>query len=598
MPPTSIGNRFTALSLLALLFFFGVTRPAAADTAWDFGGMYGYYNGGTYNNPSTNAPSCPSGYTSYLIYGTPSVDWSMYFCGRPHAVGSDSLYDFGGMVGLAGSTSYYAVPWRGYFYYVNPFTHTDACPPGYTRTQVLGTPSVDNVLFYCWRLHSSDTSTASMYFGGMTGDGSTPYANPATGSAYTCPTGYSAYAALGTPSVDYRFFYCGIPKNASTVLAGAGSLGVGETLVENVGDHGWTISQQVNAINSNGINARVVRLWTRATELLASPTTVHPTNMPIAQSAVLALEGSGITVLGMDGTYPTWMTGGSTWGLIPCRDLSPGSHYQVFLDNFEKSWITLSSALPSVLLWEPANETNGMLLPDIDQQKDALFCPAGHPATFTPQEAADITTDLMFRAHRAIHSEIPNATVFMPPPSPNPHGNDFEPSFSNMATFVSLIYCNIKHCDIKREQWPSTNPRDYFDGGSWHPYIAGDATALSWVQPNTTVYNVFASNGDGALPMIFSETGYSVCASGCVTSSQTVAAAWMSDAISLSQTNFPWLTYFIYFRAFQDPSGYGLMSSPSQSPGSTWFFTATSNQTAPSSGFCYFTGCNYPAPKP
>ena len=598
MPWLRLSRGFVVVSRFAAILLFFMAGRVFADTAWDFGGMYGYYNGGSYNNPATSSTSCPSGYSSYLVYGTPGVDWSMYFCGRPHISGQNSLYDFGGMVGLAGSTAYHAVPWRGYFYYVNPFTHTDACPPGYTRTQVLGTPSVDNVLYFCWRVHSSDTSTASMYFGGMTGDGGTPYANPATGSAYTCPTGYVAYPSLGTPSVDYRFFYCGIPQNASTVLAGAGSLGVGETLIGNVDAHGWTIDQQVNALNGNGINARVVRLWTLATDLLSSPTTVDTAKMSVAQSAVATLESSGITVLGMDGTYPHWMTGGTHWGLIPCRDLTPGSHYQVFLDNFEQSWATLAHALPNILLWEPANETNGLLRPDTDQQNDPLFCPIDHGPEFTWEEAADITTDLMFRAHRAIHSQIPGATVFIPPPSPSPHGNDLDPSFSNMATFVSRIYCNIKG-----GTWPSTNPRDYFDGGSWHPYIAGDATMSSWVQPNMTMYNVFANNGDGVLPMIFSETGYSVCASGCATTSQSVAAAWMADAINLSQTNFPWLTYFIYFRAFQDPkdptsSGFGMMSSPSQYPGGSWFPTATSNQTMPPSGFCYFTGCNYSAPKP
>jgi hypothetical protein len=574
--------------MFVLLF---LTGPAFADTAWDFGGMYGYYNGGSYNNPATNSTSCPSGYTSYLVYGTPSVDWSMYFCGRPHVSGQDSLYDFGGMIGLAGSAAYYAVPWRGYFYYVNPFTHTDACPPGYTRTQVLGTPSVDNVLFFCWRLHSSDTSTASMYFGGMTGDGSPPFSNPATGSPYTCPPGYSAYPALGTPSIDYRFFYCGIPQNSAAVLAGAGSLGIGEPIVGNVATNGWSIAQQVDALNGNGINARVFRLWTLATDLLAGPTQVNVDQMQVAKSAVAALQGSGITVLGMDGTYPTWMTGSSTWGKIPCRNTAAGSTYQNFLDNFESSWSTMSRELSGISLWEPANETNGLLVPDV---ATSGLCPSGHAGTFSSEEAAAITTDLMYRAHRAIHANVPGAIVFMPPPSPNPHGDDFDQNFNNIADFIALIYG-----DIASTNWPSQNPRDYFDGASWHPYISGDATQASWVEPNTTVYNVLVGQGDGSIPIIFSETGYSVCASGCSTSSQAVAAAWMADAVTLSQKDLPWLTYLIYFRAFQDSAGFGIMSSPSVLPGNSWFTTATSNPngTAPS-GFCYFTGCSYPSPKP
>ncbi|GAB2562261.1 hypothetical protein ISP15_10250 [Dyella jejuensis] len=590
----------SALSALtAILIFMNIawSSTAHADTAWDFAGMYGYYSGGAYNNPATGSTSCPKGYTAYLVYGTPNVDWSMYFCGRPHVADQNSLYDFGGMFGLAGSTAYYAVPWKGYFYYVNPFTHTDTCPPGYTQTRVLGTPNVDNNLFYCWRAHSSDITTASMYFGGMTGDGATPYINPATQTALTCPSGYTAYPALGTPNVDYRFFYCGIPQNVATVAAGAGSLGIGEPIIEDAGSAGWAVSDQVNALNNNGINARVVRLWTLANDLLTSSTQINATEMPIAQATVQQLQSSGVTVLGVDGEYPTWMTGGTIWNEIPCRSTTPGSAYENFISNFKQSWNTMSAALPSILMWEPANETNGLLVPDLT---DAGMCPAGHASTFTEQEAAAITMDMMYAAHAAIHANIPNATVFMPPPSPNPTGTYLDPTFAPIVSFITQIYS-----DIALGNWPSTNPRDYFDGGSWHPYIATDATASTWVEPNNKVYAVFQSNNDTNIPFLFSETGFEVCQT-CTVTSYSTAASWMADEITLSQQNFPWLTYLIYFRAFEDGFGgaganqyFGIMSSPTSLPGNTWFTTATSNSaTSPPSGFCYFTGCNYPSPKP
>jgi hypothetical protein len=589
----------TFFVVLASLLSFAVTK-ANADTAWDFGGMYGYANGSVYVNPATNAASCPSGYSAYQVYGTPNVDWSMYFCGRQHVAGREPSYDFGGMIGLAGSISYYAVPWKGYFYYVNPFTHTDACPPSYTETQVLGTPQVDNNLFYCWRPHSTSATSAVMYFGGMTGDGSTPYNNPATGAPITCPAGYSAYPALGTPNVDYRFFYCGQLQNASTVAAGTGSLGIGEEMVEDENTYGWSITDQVNAVNSNGINARVVRLWTLSDDLLSSPTQINSANMALAQKAVSQLQSSGVTVIAMDGRYPAWMTGGVD-SYIPCRNTTPGSAYETFLNNYAQARATMAQALSTIQFWEPANETNGLLYPDTST-KDNL-CP-GHPAAFfNAQEAADITTDLMYVAHAAIHAQIPNATVFLPPPSPwSPNSSGqiaYDGSFENIATFVSDIYT-----DIDSGGWPSTNARDYFDGGSWHPYIYVDATPSSWISPNQMVYNVFAKNGDGNIPFIFSETGYNVCVSTPTqfcTSSQFTAATWMADAITLSQQNFPWLTYFIYFRAFEasDSPGYGIMSRPSSYLGATWFSTATSNaSTSPPSGFCYFTGCNYPGPRP
>ncbi len=40
------------------------------------------YGGPSYNNPLTNAQSCPTGYTSTLISGTANLDYNLYLCTR------------------------------------------------------------------------------------------------------------------------------------------------------------------------------------------------------------------------------------------------------------------------------------------------------------------------------------------------------------------------------------------------------------------------------------------------------------------------------------------------------------------------------------
>lgn len=106
-----------------------------------FGGMYGT----GYNNPTTNAQSCPTGYTSTKISGTPSVDNSLYVCTRDVSdvtTPPTQYFDFGGMWGTTGGFSWYEDVFGPRIKAtdtldVNPYTGGQSCPPGYTQTQVL-----------------------------------------------------------------------------------------------------------------------------------------------------------------------------------------------------------------------------------------------------------------------------------------------------------------------------------------------------------------------------------------------------------------------------------------------------------------------------
>jgi hypothetical protein len=117
-------------------------RPhrAGRDALYDFGGAYGYVDGGTpANNPLTGARSCPAGYTDQMVLGTLNVDYDAHICYRPHQSTGTSL-DFGGMFGIIDAV---AVP--------NPATATFACPSGFTLERILGTDRVDWPLYSCYR---------------------------------------------------------------------------------------------------------------------------------------------------------------------------------------------------------------------------------------------------------------------------------------------------------------------------------------------------------------------------------------------------------------------------------------------------------------
>jgi len=108
---------------------------------------------------------------------------------------AQSSMDFGGMYGFGNNRNY-----------PNPYTGGQSCPTGYGAYRILGTPGIDNNLFFCGRIPNGSTPVAD--FGGMYGYGSPDnYPNPLTGG-FSCPAGFTATRVLGTSGVDQPVFVC------------------------------------------------------------------------------------------------------------------------------------------------------------------------------------------------------------------------------------------------------------------------------------------------------------------------------------------------------------------------------------------------------
>jgi secreted trypsin-like serine protease len=167
-------------------------------TSWDFGGMWGYVNGGTaVRNPATLSTTCPAGYMPTRLLGTQGRDLDVYLCSRPSLLSSEPVFDFGGMWGYVQGVP---VP--------NPYTNAASCPSGYRAERVLGTTNFDANLYYCYQTHMSKTSPVHP-FGGMWGqvDGGRYVNNPAT-DALSCPSGFTDTQVLGTGYLDYELHFC------------------------------------------------------------------------------------------------------------------------------------------------------------------------------------------------------------------------------------------------------------------------------------------------------------------------------------------------------------------------------------------------------
>jgi hypothetical protein len=546
----------------------------------DFGGMYGSAGplpGHPFYNPITHGQYCPAGYTAYKVLGTASVDWPLYWCGRPHMAGRAADFDFGGTYSDASSPDGGAVPWKDHYAYVNPFTSTASCPPGYAPALELGTANRDHLLFFCYRRHA-ETGPA-MDFAGFSGGGSQPYPNPMTGEYGTCPTGYTRYITYGTPDLDFNLYYCGAPRNAVHVAAGAGSLGLGDEIVANTLNHGYSLQAQIDGIIS--LHPRVFRLWMDSWTMFTRISgdgrpTPNAGNMALFHHAVDALTDAGITVIGMDSRFPSWLTGGppdpkKTY--LPCRDLSPGKPYRAFLDRWEAIWAATAREFPSIKQWEIGNETNTNLPTPFNDRPGACG-----KTEFTAQDRLLITLDLMYYGNRGVKSVDPDAVVYMSSISPHNAAKKLDVTLTSVAVFLEQMYTAI--ASGKKADLPSTNPRDYFDGANWHPYVQPEndpsfvVTYDSWVKANERPYQVLRAHGDGGIPVIFSEAGY-------MKTTSDSARDNMDRSIDLAQRHLPWLTYLIWFRAYATPQdhNYALLE-----------YQLMRTKSAPV--FCKYTGCD------
>lgn len=110
--------------------YFCAGDPNKVSKVAEFGGVYS----SLYNNPLTNAKSCPSGYTSKRVLGTYNVDNDLYFCYNLN-LSNPVIRAFGGMYGAQ---------------YFNPLTGGSGCFIQYDNSTVFGQTNVDYAVGICY----------------------------------------------------------------------------------------------------------------------------------------------------------------------------------------------------------------------------------------------------------------------------------------------------------------------------------------------------------------------------------------------------------------------------------------------------------------
>jgi hypothetical protein len=225
-------------------------------------------------------------------------------------------------------------------------------------------------------------------------------------------------------------------------------------------------------------------------------------------------------------------TNGSWWeneGKYPKRNLEEGSYYLQWLDDYEYFIKKCAQDFPEITMWEIENEFNGMA-------SDTYLDPAD--GSYNLQEKAEIYTDMMYRASRALHEVSVDNEVIL--------GGLTELSglgtTGGNATFLQYMY----DC-IYSGEWPSVYADDYFQIACWHPYTFSDFDPDEFVEENDKIYKVIKENEGKDKKVIFSEFGFSDA-----TISQKTITRLMKSVFDTIRDRMPYVETFCWFRAFND----------------------------------------------
>lgn len=255
----------------------------------------------------------------------------------------------------------------------------------------------------------------------------------------------------------------------------------------------------------NNLGCKTVRHWMHCTALMTGKDSMNEAECARMHLALAECQRYGIVNIGMN--HHNFNGGLSSVGKLK-RNMTKGSEYISWLDDYYTTWYNLVSEFPEVSYWEIDNELNN---PD-------FMYNAYDRSFFSATEMAAIATDMLYYATRAIHDANPEARSVMGGlTEPMSLGNsDLEGGRPSNAWFLQAIYDNIASGEYgyfystETDETASLNPDDYFDVACWHPYV-WNREALDedyFVEENNKTYQVILDNEGKHKKVFISEVGF------------------------------------------------------------------------------------------
>lgn len=261
------------------------------------------------------------------------------------------------------------------------------------------------------------------------------------------------------------------------------------------------VEKEVELMRNLGVKA--VRQWMHFTHFMSGPSTIREGSETLENmhSLLAACESAGMTNIGMNHhNFCTTRSKASATAKPFARDVSEGSEYVQWLNDYYTSWKTLVSEFPEVLYWEIDNEVNNPDFMTDGAEKGS--------SAYNVRQMAAIATDMFYYATRAIHDANPAAQSIM--------GGLTEPTGlgrGNTAAFLQMLYDNIASGEygyFYGEEDPSAaskNPDDYFEIACWHPYMTS-FHKQNFIDINNEYYEIILKNEGKHKKVFFTEFGW------------------------------------------------------------------------------------------
>ncbi len=305
-----------------------------------------------------------------------------------------------------------------------------------------------------------------------------------------------------------------------------------------------SVDQAVYLIRSLGV--RSVRVWSGC---MSDSRTLVQWRVDRLHDLIAQLHAADIQVLFNFCGFESPEYGGlTTW--IPARDVAEGSNYMAALNNFYTMAKTMATEFPEVKYWEVGNEWNhNPFIHPIGWAEDGTGTPS-----FTMEEKALISADLLYSAAKGIREAGNNGTIIAPAMAPSDGMDGVD-----MSDWLEYFYTAI---ETGATYAGSTNKRDFFDALAWHPYLV-DEPDMEWVENNNRLYEIAVKHGDAGIKVYLTEYGFPDSGNN---RADAIQAEWMVKAYELVRRYMPYVESLHYYRLFTDTSRgsdtYGLIHQP------------------------------------
>jgi len=270
-------------------------------------------------------------------------------------------------------------------------------------------------------------------------------------------------------------------------------------LMEERSEESLNIASEVALMKNLGV--KTVRQWMHFSHFMSAPDTLKEncTATENMHELLAACENAGMRNIGMNHhNFCTTSPKVNETAKPFARDISAGSEYVQWLNDYYTSWRTLVTEFPEVDYWEIDNELNN----------PGFMTDADGRGTYTVKQMAEIATDMFYYASRGIHDANPDAVTVM--------GGLTEPNglgTGNTAGFLKMLYENIGSGNYgyfygkEDASQASKNADDYFMVACWHPYMQ-NFNRQHFIEINNEYYEIILKYEKKHKKVFFTEIGW------------------------------------------------------------------------------------------